>query len=95
MWGRLRDEDPHPPSDHHSFAEHAAIVEAIEERDLAAAATRMRLHLETVQALPHSGRARRAGQAERYPTPQARARGPRSSSGSSRAIASSLRAMKV
>jgi DNA-binding FadR family transcriptional regulator len=51
VWGRLRDEDPHPPADHHSFAEHAAIVEAIEERDLAAAATRMRLHLETVQAL--------------------------------------------
>jgi DNA-binding FadR family transcriptional regulator len=51
VWGRLRDEDPHPPFDHHSFAEHAAIVEAIEERDLAAAATCMRLHLETVQAL--------------------------------------------
>ena len=51
VWGRLRDEAPHPPADHHSFAEHAAIVEAIEERDLAAAASRMRHHLETVQAL--------------------------------------------
>jgi DNA-binding FadR family transcriptional regulator len=51
VWGRLRDEAPRPPVDHHSFAEHAAIVEAIEERDLAAAATRMRLHLEAVQAL--------------------------------------------
>ena len=35
VWGRLRDDAPHPPADHHSFAEHAAIVEAIEERDLA------------------------------------------------------------
>ena len=51
VWGRLRDDDPHPPADHHSFAEHAAIVAAIEERDLAAAANRMRLHLRQVQAL--------------------------------------------
>ena len=51
VWGRLRDEDPHPPADHHSFAEHAAIVAAIEDRDLAAAATRMREHLENVQTL--------------------------------------------
>ena len=50
-WGRLRDEAPHPPADHHSFAEHAAIVEAIEERDLASAALRMRQHLEMVQVL--------------------------------------------
>ena len=51
VWGRLRDEDPHPPADHHSFAEHEAIVAAIEDRDLAAAAARMRQHLENVQAL--------------------------------------------
>ena len=51
VWGRLRDADPHPPADHHSFAEHAAIVAAIEERDLAAAANRMRLHLRHVQTL--------------------------------------------
>jgi GntR family transcriptional regulator, transcriptional repressor for pyruvate dehydrogenase complex len=51
VWGRLRDESPHPPADHHSFAEHAAIVDAIEERNLAAAAGRMREHLRSVQAL--------------------------------------------
>jgi DNA-binding FadR family transcriptional regulator len=51
VWGRLRDEDPKPPADHHSFAEHEAIVNAIEERDLNAAASRMRLHLRQVQAL--------------------------------------------
>jgi DNA-binding FadR family transcriptional regulator len=51
VWGRLRDESPHPPADHHSFAEHAAIVDTIEERDRGAAAQRMRQHLESVQAL--------------------------------------------
>jgi DNA-binding FadR family transcriptional regulator len=51
VWGRLRDESPHPPPDHHSFAEHAAIVQAIEERDLNGAALRMRQHLDMVQAL--------------------------------------------
>jgi DNA-binding FadR family transcriptional regulator len=51
VWGRLRDERPRPPPDHHSFGEHEAIVAAIEERDLAAAANRMRLHLRHVQAL--------------------------------------------
>jgi DNA-binding FadR family transcriptional regulator len=48
-WGRLRPDGKRPPDDHHSFAEHDAIVAAIEERDLAAAATRMRLHLRQVQ----------------------------------------------
>jgi DNA-binding FadR family transcriptional regulator len=48
-WGRLRPDGKRPPEDHHSFAEHDAIVAAIEERDLAAAATRMRLHLRHVQ----------------------------------------------
>jgi DNA-binding FadR family transcriptional regulator len=48
VWGRLRDESPQPPADHHSFAEHEAIVEAIENRDLARAASAMRLHLRSV-----------------------------------------------
>jgi DNA-binding FadR family transcriptional regulator len=51
VWGRLRDDSPHPPVDHHSFSEHDAIVAAIEERDRTAAAARMRLHLQNVQAL--------------------------------------------
>ena len=51
VWGRLRDEAPHPPADHHSFAEHEAVVDAIAERDLSGAAQRMRKHLENVQAL--------------------------------------------
>src|SRR5688572_22748847 len=41
VWGRLRNEAPHPPADHHSFAEHEAIVDAIAERDLSGAAQRM------------------------------------------------------
>lgn len=51
VWGRLRDADPHPPANHHSFAEHAAIVAAIEERDQGEAALRMRRHLEQVGTL--------------------------------------------
>jgi DNA-binding FadR family transcriptional regulator len=50
VWGRMRVDGPRPPADHHSFAEHEAIVAAIEERNLAAAASRMRLHLQNVQA---------------------------------------------
>lgn len=49
VWGRLRSDLPHPPADHHSFAEHELIVDAIEERNLVAAATGMRLHLQHVQ----------------------------------------------
>ncbi len=49
VWGRLRTDLPHPPADHHSFAEHELIVDAIEERNLVAAATGMRLHLQHVQ----------------------------------------------
>ena len=63
VWGRLRDEGPRPPVDHHSFAEHEAIVAAIADRDLAGAAAGMRLHLETVQRLllaPASRRQREA-----------------------------------
>lgn len=51
VWGRLRDASPQPPPDHHSFVEHAAIIAAIEERDLAGAAARMHGHLENVRAL--------------------------------------------
>jgi DNA-binding FadR family transcriptional regulator len=49
VWGRLRDELPRPPTDHHSFADHEAIVDAIEERNLGVAANQMRLHLQRVQ----------------------------------------------
>lgn len=51
VWGRLREDRDRPTSDHHSFAEHEAIVRAIAERDRTEAATRMRTHLETVQNL--------------------------------------------
>lgn len=47
-WGRLRVDAARPPSDHHSFAEHDRIVEAIASRDLAAAEAAMRAHIETV-----------------------------------------------
>jgi DNA-binding FadR family transcriptional regulator len=50
VWGRMRADGPRPPADHHSFAEHDALVAAIAERNLAAAASRMRLHLQNVQA---------------------------------------------
>ncbi len=50
VWGRMRADRPRPPPDHHSFAEHDAIVAAIEERNLSAAASRMRSHLQHVQA---------------------------------------------
>ena len=49
VWGRLRRQPLRPPADHHSFAQHEAIVRAIEERDLTAAANRMRDHLRTVE----------------------------------------------
>lgn len=51
VWGRLREDGPRPPANHHSFAEHEAIVRAIAERDLGSAAACMRLHLQTVQTL--------------------------------------------
>ena len=49
VWGRLRSESARPPADHHSFADHERIVEAIAERDLGGAATAMRLHLQEVE----------------------------------------------
>lgn len=48
VWGRLRADGAQPPADHHSFADHERIVAAIAERDLAGAATAMRLHLQQV-----------------------------------------------
>jgi DNA-binding FadR family transcriptional regulator len=50
VWGRQRDERARPPADHHSFADHDAIVAAIAARDLAEAGTTMRRHLLNVQA---------------------------------------------
>ena len=48
-WGRLRVQPLRPARDHHSFAEHDRIVEAIANRDMAAAAGAMRGHLEAVE----------------------------------------------
>jgi DNA-binding FadR family transcriptional regulator len=48
-WGRLRGPRPLPSRDHHSFGEHDAIVDAIEERDTGRAATAMRTHLRHVE----------------------------------------------
>lgn len=50
VWGRLRSDPARPPADHHSFAEHERIVEAIAHRDLPGAAFAMRTHLQTVAA---------------------------------------------
>jgi DNA-binding FadR family transcriptional regulator len=49
VWGRLRADRPRPPTDHHSFAEHEAIVAAIADRDRDAAAEAMRAHLQSVE----------------------------------------------
>jgi len=48
-WGRLRHNKVKPDPDHHSFAEHEALVDAIEDRDMDRAAKCMRRHLETVE----------------------------------------------
>lgn len=49
VWGRQRSKPERPPADHHSFAEHEAIVAAIRERDVAGAAEAMRAHLVKVE----------------------------------------------
>lgn len=49
VWGRLRANKVKPDSDHHSFAEHDAIVAAIADRDMDRAAAAMRRHLESVE----------------------------------------------
>jgi GntR family transcriptional regulator, uxu operon transcriptional repressor len=48
VWGRLRADSARPPADHHSFVEHESIVDGIENRDLARAASAMRLHVQSV-----------------------------------------------
>lgn len=48
-WGRLRPRPLRPDPDHHSFAEHDAILAAIADRDAAAAAVAMSSHLRTVE----------------------------------------------
>lgn len=49
VWGRLRDTSNHPPSNHHSFAQHDAIVASISERDREAAYQAMHDHLSMVR----------------------------------------------
>jgi DNA-binding FadR family transcriptional regulator len=48
-WGRRRANPVRPDPDHHSFAEHEAIVAAIADRDMGRAAACMRRHLESVE----------------------------------------------
>lgn len=48
VWGRLRDRPDHPPTDHPSFVEHQAILDAIENRDAGNACASMRKHLQSV-----------------------------------------------
>jgi len=48
VWGRLRVVPDRPPTDHHSFAEHEAIVAAIKTRDITAAGAAMFTHIQTV-----------------------------------------------
>lgn len=49
-WGRLRPANrPRPAVAHHSFADHQAIIDAIAQRDMPAAAAAMRRHLLNVQ----------------------------------------------
>jgi len=49
VWGRLRNHPKRPPVDHHSFAEHARIVAAIEERDIDGAGKAMFAHIRSVE----------------------------------------------
>jgi len=56
-WGRLRRNPEGPPSNHHSFAEHEAVVDAIEDRDQERARRYMRFHLEHVERILLSPRA--------------------------------------
>lgn len=49
VWGRLRRERDRPASDHHSFLEHDAIIDAIANRDPQAAHAAMLAHLGSVE----------------------------------------------
>jgi DNA-binding FadR family transcriptional regulator len=48
-WGRLRAHPVRPAADHHSFAEHETVIDAIEDRDMLKAAGAMRVHLRSVE----------------------------------------------
>jgi DNA-binding FadR family transcriptional regulator len=48
-WGRPRPSHIRPPADHHSFADHGLIVDAISNREPTAAADAMRRHLQNVE----------------------------------------------
>lgn len=48
-WGRPRPSHARPPADHHSFADHDRIVDAIANREPAAVAEAMRRHLQNVE----------------------------------------------
>ncbi|MEM8957179.1 MAG: FCD domain-containing protein [Pseudomonadota bacterium] len=48
VWGRLRSDRPAPGPDHHSFAQHAAILGALSDRDGALARKAMQSHLSSV-----------------------------------------------
>ncbi|MGI3211775.1 FadR/GntR family transcriptional regulator [Roseovarius tibetensis] len=49
VWGRLRRERDCPAPDHHSFHEHDAIIDAIEQRDPVSANAAMHRHLTSVE----------------------------------------------
>ena len=49
-WGRLRERRDSPPEDHHSFAEHEAVLAAVERRDAERSHAEMRRHLQSVSA---------------------------------------------
>lgn len=49
VWGMLRTNTDRPPDNHHSFAEHDRIIEAIEKRDIEGAGREMYLHLRAVE----------------------------------------------
>jgi len=48
-WARLAANPGSPAPDHHSHAEHEAIIAAIEQRDVSGARVAMRSHLEAVE----------------------------------------------
>jgi DNA-binding FadR family transcriptional regulator len=55
VWGRLRRDRERPAPDHHSFAEHDAIIDAIGQRDPAAAHAAMLKHLGSVERYLFAG----------------------------------------
>jgi DNA-binding FadR family transcriptional regulator len=55
VWGRLRPNNNAPEPTHHSFAEHDAIVAAIETRDIEKAGSAMQTHLMSVERKLRAG----------------------------------------